>query len=136
MSPPGGDRVLVVQRSKPKKNFAQIPNQTIFDGRLSRLARQVLCELIARPPGWQTTADAMADEGKRERGPRGESRRALRAAFAELEEFGYMVRTRSRIPKGEPNGGGFMTTLTVYDVPQNGQNQGGRNGGVGRWMDS
>lgn len=128
--------MLIVERSKPKKNFVQIPTQTVFDERLSRLARQVLTELIARPPGWQATADSMADEGKRHRGPKGESRRALRAAFAELEEAGYMVRTRSRIPKGQPNGGGFMTTLTVYDVPQNGQFQGGRNGGVGRWVDS
>ncbi len=128
--------MLIVKRSKLRKNFAQIPNQTLFDGRLSRLARQVLSELVARPPGWQATADSMADDGKRERGPKAESRRALRAAFAELEECGYMIRTRSRIPKGQPNGGGFMTTLTVYDVTQSGQNEDGRNGGVGQWVHS
>ncbi|MBD0743543.1 hypothetical protein BG418_18390 [Streptomyces sp. CBMA152] len=128
--------MIVVHRTKHAKNFVQMANQTVLDERLSRLARQILTELVARPPGWQTTADAMADEGKRQRGPRAESRRAIRAAFAELEEFGYMIRTRSRIPKGQPNGGGFMTTLDVYDVPQTGQNEGGRYEGVGRWTPS
>lgn len=128
--------MLIVERSNPKRNYTKIPNGTVFDGRLTRLARQVLTEIIARPPGWQTTADEMADEGKRERGARGESRRAIRAAFAELEEAGYMVRTRSRTPKGEPGGGGFVTTLRVYDVPQIGQNEDGRCEGVGRWVGS
>lgn len=128
--------MIVVHRPKLTKNFVQMANETVFDGRLSRLARQILTEIMARPPGWQTTADQMADDGKRERGTRAESRRSIHAVFAELETFGYLVRTRSRIPKGQPGAGGFMTTLTFYGLPQNGQNQDGIREGVGRWTSS
>jgi hypothetical protein len=128
--------VLIVVRPKLTKNFVQMANETVFDGRLSRLARQLLTEIMARPPGWQSTADQMADDGKRERGARAESRRSIHAAFAELETFGYLIRTRSRIPKGQPGAGGFMTTLTFYGLPQNGHNQDGSYEGVGRWTPS
>jgi hypothetical protein len=112
--------VLIVRRSKLTGNFVQLPNEQVLDERLGRIARSVLAELIARPPGWQTTAEKLAETAQRHRGARAESKRAYRMAFAELEEFGYMTRERTKIPKGEPGGGGFVTILTVYDTPQNG----------------
>lgn len=115
--------MLIVKRPKLVANFTMLPNEMVFDDRLSFLARAVLAELIARPPGWQTTADRMADAAKRARGARAESKRAFRMAFAELEEHGYMIRKKSRVPKGQPGGGDFVTILTVYAVPQNGQNE-------------
>lgn len=128
--------VMVVHRPKLTKNFVQMANETVFDGRLTRLARQLLTEIMARPPGWQATADEMAAQGKRERGASAESRRSIHAAFTELEKFGYLVRTRSRIPKGQPGAGGFITTLAFYGLPQNGHIQDGGHGGVGQWVDS
>lgn len=117
--------MLIVRRSKPTSNFLIIPNGALFDERLSYIARGVLHELLGRPPGWQTNAEAMAMNAQRHRGARGESKRALRMAFKELEAAGYMVRTRTRVPKGQPNGGDFLTVLTLYDVPQNGHHEDG-----------
>ncbi|MGQ4343545.1 hypothetical protein [Streptomyces sp. SAS_275] len=121
--------MLIVRRSRPESNFLIIPNVALFDERLGYLARGVLHELLGRPPGWQTNAERLAATAQRHRGGKGESKRALRIAFAEMEAAGYMTRTRSRVPKGEPNGGDFVTILTVYDVPQNGHHEGATYGG-------
>lgn len=121
--------MLIVRRSKPESNFLIVPNVALFDERLGYLARGVLHDLLGRPPGWQTNAERLAATAQRHRGAKGESKRALRIAFAELEAAGYMTRTRSRVPKGEPNGGDFITILTVYDVPQNGHHEDATYGG-------
>ncbi|MFJ9101338.1 hypothetical protein ACIRJM_23055 [Streptomyces sp. NPDC102405] len=100
------------------KNFAQIPNELAFDERLGALARLVLIQMLAQRPGWQTNAAKLWETANRHRGERAESRRAFRRAFAELEEFGYMTREKTKIPKGQPGAGDFVTILTVHDVPQ------------------
>ena len=110
--------MLIVERSKPKKNFTQLPNELVYDERLGALARLVLIQILAHRPGWQTNAAKMWETADRHRGARAESRRAFRRAFAELEEFGYMTRTKTKIPKGQPGAGDFVTILTVYDVPR------------------
>lgn len=114
--------MLVVRRSKLRKNFSQPPNEMVFDERLGMLARMVLVEIIARPPGWQTNAQQMWEKAHRNRGSRAESKRAYRTAFAELEEFGYMTRETRKIPAGEPGAGGFLTVLTAYDISQKADN--------------
>lgn len=110
--------VLVVKRSKLSRNFTQIPNTLINDERLGMVARMVLIQMLAQKPGWQTNATKLWETADKHRGARAESKRAFRTAFAELEEFGYMTREKTRVPKGQPNGGDFMTVLTVYDTPQ------------------
>lgn len=116
--------MLIVRRSKPTKNFLILPNGALFDERLGYIARGVLHELLGRPPGWQANADSLSANAKRHRGSKGEGRRAMREAFAEMEAAGYLVRSRGRVPKGEPNGGDFVTILTVYDIPQDGSHGG------------
>lgn len=118
MSPPGGGHVLIVQRSKLSKNFTQIPNELVFDERLGALPRLILIQILAHRPGWQTNAAKLWETADRHRGSRAESRRAYRRAFAELEEFGYMTREKTKIPKGQPGAGDFVTILTVYDTPK------------------
>lgn len=110
--------MLIVHRSNPKTNYVKLPNGSVFDERLGRIARSVLAEIVARPPGWQTNAAKLWETANRHRGARAESRRAYRLAFAELEEFGYLIREKARIPKGQPNGGDFVTIMAVYDTPQ------------------
>lgn len=114
--------MLIVRRSKLRKGFSQPPNEMVFDERLSMLARMVLVEIIARPPGWQTNAQQMWEKAYRNRGARAEGKRAYRTAFAELEEYGYMTRETKKIPAGEPGGGGFVTVLTAYDLPRKADN--------------
>ncbi|MEU6340211.1 hypothetical protein ABZ883_04580 [Streptomyces sp. NPDC046977] len=105
--------MLKIRRSDPKRDFTILPNETLRDDALGYVARGVLAELLSRPDGWQTTADDLSKRARQLRGTRGEGRRLLRNAFAELEEAGYLVRSRER---GE--GGLFVTVITVYDVPQ------------------
>lgn len=110
--------MLIVHRSNPKSSYVKLPNAAVLDERLGRIARSILAEIIARPPGWQTNAAKLWETASRHRGDRAESKRSYRLAFAELEEVGYLIRERGRIPKGEPNGGDFVTILAVYDTPQ------------------
>jgi hypothetical protein len=108
-----------VIRSQPESNFTIIPNEALRDDRLSYTARGVLCELLSHRSGWETNADIMSARARQKRGAGvGEGRRAMRAAFAELEAAGYMVRVRERIPAGQPGAGRVVTTLCVYDTPQ------------------
>ncbi|NUP47252.1 MAG: hypothetical protein HOW97_08050 [Catenulispora sp.] len=99
-------------------SFTIIPNGTLRDERLSYCARGVLAELLSRPENWETNADSISERARKHRDVVGEGRRAIRAAFAELEAAGYMVRKRERVPKGQKGGGDFVTVLEVYDVPQ------------------
>jgi hypothetical protein len=103
---------LIIHRSKPTANFTILPNELLRDDRLSYCARAVLAELLSRPNGWETNADALSERARRHRDGRGEGRRAMRAAFAELEEAGYMVRHKRKGEKGR-----FVTVLEVYDTP-------------------
>ena len=110
-----------IRRSKPVDNFTIIPNATLRDDRLSYCARGVLLELLSRSNGWETNADALSERARRHRGDGvGEGRRAMRAAFKELEAAGYMVRRREKGEKGR-----FVTVLEVYDTPQHRGTAGG-----------
>lgn len=110
--------MLIVERSKPKNNFVQIPNELVNDERLSALARLVLIQMLAHRPGWQTNAAKLWETAERHRGAQAESKRAFRRAFAELEAAGYMTRVKTKIPKGQPGAGDFVTILTVYDTSE------------------
>lgn len=105
---------MKIRRSRPAADFTIIPNAALRDDRLSYCARDVLVELLSRPDGWETNADALSERARRHRGSgRGEGRRAMRAAFAELEAIGYMIRHREQAA-----GGRFVTVLEVHDTPQ------------------
>jgi hypothetical protein len=105
---------MKIRRSRPESDFTIIPNSTLRDDRLSYCARGVLSELLSRPNGWETNADALSDRARRKRGDVvGEGRRGLRSAFKELEAAGYMIRRKEQGEKGR-----FITVLEVYDTPQ------------------
>lgn len=105
---------MKIRRSRPESDFTIIPNSALRDDRLSYCARGVLAELLSRPNGWETNADALSDRARRHRGDVvGEGRRGLRSAFKELEAAGYMVRRKEQGEKGR-----FITVLEVYDAPQ------------------
>lgn len=102
-----------IHRSNPDSNFLMLPNATAQDGRLSWMARGLLIELVSRPIDWEANADLLSDQATAQRGEKvGEGRRAVRAAFAELEEYGYIVRSRVRVERGR-----FTTVIDVYDTP-------------------
>lgn len=102
-----------IVRHKHETDFLIVPNATVRDQKLSYLARGILVEILSRPDGWETTADRLMEQARLYRGEkRGEGRRAIRAAFAELETCGYMHRVRQRDRKGR-----YTTTVYVTDVP-------------------
>lgn len=109
----GGDPVRI-HRSEPERGFTIIPNATLQDQRLSMTARGVLADILSRPDGWQTNADAMVEQAHKMRPNAAEGRRAMRAAYAELEAAGYLVRTLMRGKDGT-----MRTEMDVYDTPQN-----------------
>lgn len=88
-----GDKVAVLQRA------------ALQDVRLSYRARGVLCAVLSRPLDWRTSAEQLAKEGS-------EGRDAIRAALAELVEFGYLRRVRERV-----EGGRFVTSWDISDDP-------------------
>jgi hypothetical protein len=117
--------VLKIRRSRPADNFTILPNAMLRDDRLTYCARGVLAELLSRPSGWETNADALSDRARRHRGDVvGEGRRGLRSAFAELERAGYMVRRKEKGERGR-----FVTVLEVFDVPQDRDTGGGMSAG-------
>lgn len=102
-----------IHNSPPDDQFTALPNAMLRDERLSYMARGVLAEILSRPDGWAANADTLSRLAKQHRaGMSSEGRRAIRAAFAELEELGYMVRTMTRGERGR-----FATDLLVYDTP-------------------
>lgn len=113
--------VLKIRQSRPADNFTILPNALLRDDRLTYCARGVLAELLSRPSGWETNADALSDRARRHRGDVvGEGRRGLRSAFAELERAGYIVRRKEKGERGR-----FVTVLEVFDIPQDRGTAGG-----------
>lgn len=101
-----------IRRSRLTGNYVQVPNATAQDHRLSHMARGVLVEILSQPDGYETTADEMWRASVARHGKASPGRRAFRAAFAELKEYGYLVAERARL-----DGGRHGTVLTAYDLP-------------------
>lgn len=86
-------------------NFAQISNVILQDERLSYRARGLAASMLSRPPGWTTSAERLAATGA-------EGRDAVRSALRELEQFGYLVRSRTQDEQGR-----WQHDQDVYDIP-------------------
>jgi hypothetical protein len=82
------------------------------DERLSLVACAMLMKILDHAPEWQINAQSFHELCEQARGLRAESKRGIRLALRELEETGYLRRTR-----GRKSSGGFYTWLEVFDVP-------------------
>jgi hypothetical protein len=78
-----------------------VPNDTARDERLSFRARGILTFLLSQQPGWDITTDETARHGR-------EGREAVRAAYRELEDAGYVRRSRIRDDDGQITGHIFL----------------------------
>jgi hypothetical protein len=65
--------------------FVQIPNAWMRDNRLSLKARGLLAQIMTHREDWSLSINRLAQDN-------GEGKHAIRAAIAELEKFGYLVR--------------------------------------------
>lgn len=91
---------------------ATLPTGFLQDARLSYRARGLLAELLLRPDDWANSVDDLVCHAKQERtGAVSEGRAAMRAALAELEDCGYIVRTQYR------ERGRFVASFDVFPEP-------------------
>lgn len=113
----------IIRRAQGQE-FTVLPNGTIRDPRLSLDALGLLVKLISRPPNWEVRPYQLQKECSI-------GRDKLRRLLAELEDSGYLVRTKSRKSDG--------TWDWVSEVYQEAQTQGhrtmGGNSGHGSTMD-
>jgi len=65
--------------------FVQIPNAWMRDARLSLKARVLLAQIVTHREDWSLSINRLAFDN-------GEGKHAIRAAIAELEQHGYLVR--------------------------------------------
>lgn len=89
-----------------RNRFTTIDRATVNDPRLSFRARGVLMWLLDKPDDWQADARTIATAGS-------EGRDAVRAALAELEEHGYLVRRKYRGENGQ-----WTSEHTIHERPQ------------------
>lgn len=97
---------MAVQRVKKGRNrpFVQISNWVAQTDRLSLKAKGLLLYLLSRPDNWQhSEADMVAHCG--------DGRAAVRAAIAELERSGHLVRVKRR------EGGKWAAEYNVIEGP-------------------
>lgn len=97
---------MIVRGPRPADNFAQIHNAALADGELSFKARGILAYLLSRPPGWQTSAERLARSGR-------DGDRAIKSGLKELEERGYLKRSKKHKPDGT-----WEWTQVITDQPE------------------
>jgi len=100
-----------IRHTRLTRDFLQVPNATVRDDRLSHMARGILVELLSRPDGWEITCDEMWQASVAKHGKASPGRRAFRAAFAELKEYGYLTASRELL-----EGGKYGTVLTLTNI--------------------
>jgi hypothetical protein len=90
----------IIERETPADHFTIIPNALIRDNRLSRFARSCLIEILSNTPDWRNAADDMWRRSRAAQERRGEGRAVYYRAFREMQEAGYLTRTRLQDPDG------------------------------------
>lgn len=91
-----------------RKNYTCIDNGALRDRRLSYKARGIHHALLSFPDNWEVNVEHLAKESDHD------GRDAVKAGLRELEEHGYLVRSRSHDAKGRFAGFSY----TIYELPQ------------------
>jgi hypothetical protein len=95
----------VLHRHPKTRNFTQVENSLVRDGDLSFRATGLLVYLLSLPDGSAINSSTLARA-------KSEGRDAIRSAIKELEQFGYVVRT-----KAQGKDGRWATETHVYEEP-------------------
>lgn len=106
-------------RVTKRTRYAVVAQETVNDTTLSFRARGVLFWLLEKPDDWRCDSTTISRSGT-------EGREAVRAALRELEDAGYLRRTKTH---GE--GGHWKTVVEVYERPTSAQEPGAGQPGVG-----
>jgi hypothetical protein len=84
---------ITIERDSHAQQFVIVHNYVARDMRLRREAKGLLVELLSLPPGRRITADILAEQGI-------EGRDAVRRMLRDLENAGYIVRSKDRDEAG------------------------------------
>lgn len=96
----------MIIRTEKNQNFSKINNTVLRDTRLSWRARGIAAYLLTMPDDWQIDYAHLWKNGV-------EGRDAVLTAMKELEECGYLIRTKLRKEDGT-----FTTFVTLHEQPQ------------------
>jgi hypothetical protein len=99
----------MIVRTKKNRNYTVINNTVLEDERLSFRARGIAALLLSKPDNWEISHEYLWKHGA-------EGRDAILKAMKELEDCGYLVRTRLQQPDGK-----FTTLVTMHEEPQEAQ---------------
>ena len=96
---------MIVRSARPEDHFTVVANAIVTNCSLSWKARGILIYLLSKPDHWTTSSENLARQGP-------DGRDAIRSALTELDQAGYLKRTRSQGRDGR-----WRTVVTVYDTP-------------------
>lgn len=100
---------MAIFKARVQSNYAQIPNSTAQDNRLSFEARGVLTLLLSMPDDWEVTKQWLCNQTSA-------GRDKVQRIINELVEFGYIRKSQQRT-----TGGKFTSNdLFVYAESDNG----------------
>jgi hypothetical protein len=103
-----------IHRVKRKNHYTPIPNGLLRDRRICFQSRAILAMMLTMPEDWVTYVDILLEFGKEGKGKDGEL--SVRKCLKELQEVGYLERTRVRGENGR-----FDSVLWVWkDEPDSG----------------
>lgn len=97
---------MAIRRAPRRHRYTSVERSSLNDDRLSFRSRGVLVWLLDKPDDWRTDSTAIARAGK-------EGREAIRSALRELEEAGYLRRSKT-----QDEGGRWVTIVDVYETPE------------------
>ena len=103
---------MAVFRVEKTKDYTIMSNHHLKDRRLSLKAKGLLSMMLSLPKEWDYTLKGLARISR-------EGVDAIREAVRELEQAGYIVRTRARNAQGQLKG----TVYTIYEQPQQPESQ-------------
>lgn len=84
---------IIRNRLAFENNFTQIPNSWARDSRIGFRAKGILILLMSHSDGWMTSLEEIAKQSS-------DGISAIRTAVEQLEEHGYLVRTKGRDNSG------------------------------------
>lgn len=98
---------MAILRNPAKVKFTVVDNYALRDENLSLKARGLLVTMLSLPDNWQFSENGLCSIFKKD----GQS--SIRSGLKELEEAGYLVRTRTRDSLGRVS----SVDWTIYDYP-------------------
>lgn len=98
---------MATLRNPNRGKFTVVDNYALRDDNLSLKARGLLVTMLSLPENWQFSENGLCSIFKKD------GQASIRSGLKELEEFGYLVRTRTRDNLGRVS----SVDWTIYDYP-------------------